>query len=157
MRIRSVTMVGCAVFLLTLAGCPGGGTDAPEELVPAQGTVTLDGEPLAGASVMFGGVSVGETDANGHYELTYQGKEKGVPPGEHAVVIERWVMPDGSVYKSQEEMSPMMAGAEQQLPARYSAISETQLKATVPAGGGTIDFELTSEPHSAPAAGTQEP
>ena len=143
MRTRSVMLLGLAVLLSALAGCAGESSDAPQ-LVPVDGTVKLDGEPLAGASVMFGGVSVGETDANGHYELTYQGKEKGVPAGEHSVVVERWVMPDGSVYKSEEAMSPSAAGATQELPARYSDMATTEITKTVPEGGGTIDIELTS-------------
>jgi hypothetical protein len=44
-------------------------------------------------------------------------------------------------YKS-AEMSPKDAGAKQEIPAKYSDMNATELKATVPAGGGTIDFEL---------------
>jgi hypothetical protein len=141
MRIHSVTTAGCAVLLLVLAGCPGGPAREPLELVPVEGTVTLGGDPLVGASVMFGGISVGETDANGHYELA-QGDRKGCAVGEHQVVIEKWVMPDGSVYRSDEGISPMDAGATQQLPPKYASTELSELTATVPEGGGKIDFEL---------------
>ncbi len=144
MRIHSVTVFGCVVMLLTLAGCPSADTRPEVELVPVDGTVTLDGQPLAGASVMFGGGSaMGETDANGHYELA-RGDRKGAPLGDHTVLIEKWVTEDGSPYKS-NEMSPMDAGAKQEIPAKYSNGESTELKATVPAGGGAIDFELKSE------------
>jgi hypothetical protein len=63
--------------------------------------------------------------------------------GEYQVIIEKWVMPDGSLYKS-ADMSPMDAGAKQEIPAKYSNMESTELKASVSAGGGTIDFELTS-------------
>ena len=152
MRIRSVTTVGCAVLLLVLAGCPTAPTREPLELVPVEGTVTLDGEPLVGASVMFGGISVGETDANGHYELA-QGERKGCAVGEHQVVIEKWVMPDGSVYRDTEGISPFDAGATQELPPKYASVELSELKGTVPEGGGTVDFELESGSSSpAPAA-----
>ncbi len=144
MRIHSVTVFSCAVMLLTLAGCPSASTRPEVELVPVDGTVTMDGEPLAGASVMFGGGSaMGETDANGHYELA-RGDRKGVTVGDHTVVIEKWVTEDGSPYKS-DEVSPMEANAKQEIPAKYSNGETTELKATVPAAGGTIDFELKSE------------
>lgn len=157
MRIHSVTVLSCALFLLTLAGCPGSVTVEKPDLVPVEGTITLDGEPLVGASVMFGGVSVGHTDANGHYELSYQGTDKGAPAGPHVVVVEKWVMPDGSVYQDTEGISPMEAGATQQLPLRYAHTEHSQLKETVPAGGGTIDLELTSEPDSpSGAVGTED-
>ena len=144
MRIRSVTLCSCALSLLVLAGCTGGGVPAGPDPVPVEGTVTLDGEPLAGASVMFGGEAFGETDANGRYVLS-KGDKKGVPPGGYSVVIEKWLTPDGAPYRSAEGISPMDAGATQELPPRYSNPELTELKATVPDGGGKIDFELKSD------------
>lgn len=142
MRIHSVALYVCALLLFASAGC----TPSKEgpKLVPVQGTVTMDGKPLAGASVMFGGgVAFGETNASGHYELS-QGEKKGIPAGEYKVVIEKWTNPDGSVYKS-AGISPMEAGAKQEIPARYSHPEQSELKKTVPEAGGTIDFELTSK------------
>ena len=115
----------------------------------------MDGQPLEGASVMFGGVSMGETDANGHYELA-QGEKKGVPAGDYQVVVEKWVNPDGSVYRDEEGISPMEAGVTQLIPPQYSVMESTELNATVPAEGGTFDFELTSgakSPAAAPGTG----
>lgn len=142
MRIHSVGWCVCSLLLLALTGCPAGREEP--KLVPVQGTVTMDGKPLAGASVMFGGVAFGETNASGHYELG-RGEKKGVPPGEYTVVIEKWTMPDGSAYRNAEGVSPMEAGAKQELPARYSNTEQSELKKTVPEAGGTIDFELTSK------------
>ena len=144
MQIRSVAVSVCVVLFIGLAGCPGPSSRPEVELVPVDGTVTMDGKPLAGASVMFGeGAAVGETDANGHYELA-RGNQKGCPVGDFQVVVEKWVMDDGSPYKS-AEMSPKDAGAKQEIPAKYSDMNATELKATVPVGGGTIDFELKPE------------
>jgi len=141
MRIHSTVVLGCALLVLSLAGCSSGSSRPDVELVPVEGVVTLGGEPLAGASVMFGGVAMGETDAEGRYELS-QGTKKGVPVGEYQVVIEKWVMPDGSLYRSDEGISPMDSGATQEIPPKYSNMEMTELKATVPAGGGKVDFEL---------------
>jgi hypothetical protein len=54
MQIRSVAVSVCVVLLVALAGCPGPSSRPEVELVPVDGTVTMDGQPLAGASVMFG-------------------------------------------------------------------------------------------------------
>lgn len=141
MRIHSIVVLVCAVLVLTVAGCSSGSSSPPVELVPVEGMVTLGGEPLVGASVMFGGDAMGETDAQGHYELS-RGDRKGVPVGEYQVVVEKWVMPDGSLYKNDEGISPIDSGAKQEVPRKYSNMETTELKATVPAGGGKIDFEL---------------
>jgi hypothetical protein len=74
-----------------------------------------------------------------------QGEKKGVPPGEYMVTIEKWVTADGSPYRSAEGISPMEAGATQQIPPRYSNPEQTELKATVPESGGKFDFELKSQ------------
>ena len=153
MRIQSVGLVTCAILLLALAGCPGGGGEDLPDLVPAGGTVTLDGEPLSGASVVFVPVGTtpgrgcsGLTDASGHFEIVADAENKGAPVGEFQVVINKWVMEDGSDFQSAEGLSPMEAGAEELLPPKYSSEAETELKATVPAGGSdSISFELSSE------------
>ncbi len=142
MRIHSVALCICSLLLPALAGCPSGPVEP--KLVPVQGTITMDGQPLVGASIMFGGVAFGETDANGRYELG-RGEKKGAPAGEYMVVIEKWTKPDGSVYRSAEGISPMDAGATQQIPTRYSHPEQSELKKTVPDSGGTIDFELKSK------------
>lgn len=141
MRILSVALLMCALPFLAVAGCGTPKAEGPE-LAPVSGTVKLDGKPLAEASVVFSRLYRGTTDANGHYELT-SGDKKGAPVGEHQVVCEKWVMADGSLYKGEE--SPMTAGAKQLLPPRYSDDAATELKANVPAGGGTFDFDLQSK------------
>jgi len=138
--------------LLTLTGCPdSGGVETPD-LVPVSGTVKLDGEPVEGVSVMFGSAGVGESDANGRYELVFQGgSDEGVPVGDYTVTCEKWVMPDGSLFKSStgdggEVISPEMADAKLAIPAAYRAEDTSRLTATVPAGGSdSIDIELASE------------
>jgi len=144
MRIVGGVLCTCALVLLCLTGCGGKGAIKTPDLVPVEGTITMDDKPLAGASVMLGtGSAFGETDANGHYVLKAHGGKTGAPVGDFKVVVEKWVNPDGSVYRSTEGISPMDAGARQLIPPQYSNTEKTELKATVPAGGAkNIDFAL---------------
>jgi len=121
------------VLLLSLlgawiAGCSQG--DRPE-LAEATGTITLDGKPLAGATVLFrpsegGRPSRGFTDDSGRYELTYIRDIKGAQLGSHQVII-----------TTATEQQP-----EERLPGRYN--QATTLTAEVQAGSGSHDFELSS-------------
>jgi hypothetical protein len=132
------------VSLLT-AGC--GGSEG--ELAPVQGTVTLDGEPLAGAKVEFdlkpeeitygkseGSTSYGKTDAQGRYTLEHTHEQEGALIGKHVVRI------------TTREMTVDESGKEvlvpERLPPRYNLNSE--LTAEVEPGSNTIDFDLTLEP-----------
>lgn len=70
-----------------LAGCGG-------RLVPVAGTVTLDGEPVAGAKVTFipagsGIPATGSTDAAGRYELRIGTGRTGVPRGRYGVTVSK--------------------------------------------------------------------
>src|SRR5262245_31792909 len=57
------------------------------------GTVTMDGQPVANATVIFDGANAGEpaafgrTDSSGKYELYYSRGHKGTTIGEHVVHI----------------------------------------------------------------------
>ena len=80
-------------LLLTLVGCGG------ENYAPVSGTVTLDGEPLADAKLIFepigdasgtaaGKVSYGRTDTAGHFTLTCPvAATAGAAVGEHRVRV----------------------------------------------------------------------
>ncbi|MDY3554606.1 hypothetical protein R5W24_003732 [Gemmata sp. JC717] len=126
----------CAAALFGAAGCGGGGP------VSVSGAVTLDGQPVEGASVSFtpaagdgGGVggSYGKTDAQGRYALkTVIGDRGGAVPGKHKVTI--------SLSKP-DPKSP--EGAEKNLiPAKYNTKSD--LTFDVPTGGtDKADFVLT--------------
>lgn len=145
--------LGVSGLSLSVAGGCGGKSDAGlPKLVPVSGTVTLDGKPLAGAMVSFlpvgatrGRMCYGATGADGRYELIYDDKHKGAPEGEFAVLCNKWVMPNGSDFPRDSKVSPMDSGARELLPPRYSLDGTSELKATVPAGGGKIDFKLTSK------------
>ncbi len=118
-----------AAAALMWSGCGRG--DRPN-LGKVRGIVTLDGKPLAGASVHFdpGTVrgSTGITGPDGGYELVYIRDTMGAAVGEHTVRI-----------RTQTETTPEV------LPPRYHA--QSTLTATVTAGRNEINFPLTSQPH----------
>lgn len=100
-----------------------------------KGTVTLNGQPLAQATVGFehfedGSICLGATDKSGRYELFTQRADAapGAALGEHRVRIEKPLI-------SKE-------GAKEMLPSRYNA--STDLTADVKPGENEINFDLTS-------------
>lgn len=129
-RLMSVILgLFASSFLL---GCGDRPTDVPT-LGMVQGTVTLDGAPLAGAIVLFepktsGAASSGATKEDGKYTLIYSASEDGAVIGEHTVRITRQEM----------DMGP------ETLPAVYNARST--LTATVNAGKNELNFALESKP-----------
>ncbi len=72
---------------LLLAGCGKGGP----EIASVKGKVTMDGTPLANASVVFvpehGRPAGGRTDSDGNYELTFTSGRMGTMPGKNKVKI----------------------------------------------------------------------
>ena len=153
---RGWVLVIVTVWCATFGGCSKG-KEIPTDLVPVTGTVTLDGEPVAGALVTYiptgtktEGVfdAAGETDEQGKYKLmTSEGQAEGATPGEYRVVISKLVKADGSTAKPTKDKSPMqlmLEGAKEVVHPDYSDLAFSKLKATVPQGGGTNDFPLNS-------------
>jgi len=133
-------------FALVLSGC--GGSD----LGSVSGTVTLDGNPLAGAQVMFmpvggGGVSTGETDSAGKYTLICADGSQGAVIGAHTVSIELIEEEDTGDGTGEDESE---ASGEGLVPARYN--EETELKADVQAGSNTFNFDLETGASSTESA-----
>jgi 5-hydroxyisourate hydrolase-like protein (transthyretin family) len=89
-RWRPVVGLGAASCLFALAaGC--GRNDRPWEVVPVSGTVTYQGQPVAGVTVEFepesGRPSQGLTDENGRFVLNYTIHENGAQVGTHKVTF----------------------------------------------------------------------
>lgn len=126
--------------LIAITGC-GGGADVPD-LGRVTGTITLDGDPLDGATVEFvpqsGRPSSAITDDNGYYTLRYSATTNGALPGKHNVSIRS--ARDGV---SAEGEQAGVEGRKELLPERYHEKSE--LVFTVEPGANTADFDLTSD------------
>jgi hypothetical protein len=119
----------CVAVLLSAAGC---GRGPRPELGLVEGKVTLDGRPLAEATVRFtprgpGRTAEGVTDSAGRYRLHYLRNIPGANVDRHAV----WIT------TARED-----AGRVESLPPRYHRRS--QLEAVVRPGPNTIDFPLES-------------
>ena len=130
LRIRCLAVVGL-VLMVFVAGCSNSSGNLPN-LAPVSGTVTLGGQPLSKASVLFesakGQGAYGTTDENGRYELRFSGSTMGADIGVNTVRITTVLdHPTGPDYKDP-------------IPARYNKASE--LKVTVQAGANTHDFAL---------------
>jgi hypothetical protein len=125
---RGASVLTIAISLL---GC-GGRSD----LAAVRGKVTLDGQPLASAFVVFsptshGTTSYGRTDGGGNYEMMFTDNEKGAWIGENLVRISTADLDRGGG-----------AGPKERVPMVYN--QETTLKADVKRGSNTFDFELKS-------------
>jgi hypothetical protein len=148
--------VSYGLRLLSLALLFGCNTGQPgPKLVPAGGTVTLDGKPLGAADVMFvpqdetkGQGGAARTDATGKFELLSQDrKKKGAAVGSYRVIISKLVKPDGTDFIPDPNSGPMDTGGfKELLPATYSDPNQTSLTAEVPDGGAAgLEFKLKSK------------
>jgi len=144
-RLASCAAVLLAVVALCLSGC---GSSDGYTLVPVSGMITLDGQPLAGATVSFqrsgGEATVGPgsgavTDASGKYELktAEANSHPGAVVGMHVVRI-TGVQDQRDA--SDDTQHPLVKDP---VPLRYR---DPGLNFDVPADGtDKANFELTSQ------------
>ena len=141
---------------LPLLGC-GGDPNVPE-LGYVEGTVKLDGKPLANVVLTFqpdkARPSYGKTNDEGWYELTYTDEYSGATIGTHTVRIssadsdagdegdyEGDYEEDGGDYEGGEENETESRG--EKIPAKYN--QQTELIVDVESGDNVLDFDLKSE------------
>lgn len=157
-RISVSLCFWCALGLL--AGC---GDSGPRR-VAVEGTVTLDGKPLAHKGLMFipqpgtpGNGAADTTDKDGKYSLVAVvfGSTRdmpGIPPGRYRVIVYEPLIPIADESGAAAEdggPAPAVApnfGRISQVPAIYSSPDTTPLVLDVPESGGALDVELASKP-----------
>jgi hypothetical protein len=125
---------GRRLFILALTLLAGCGSSA--DLAEVEGQVTLDGQALPNAFVVFaptakGTTSYGRTDSSGRYEMMFTDREPGAWIGENLVRVSTGDVGAGGG-----------AGPKERVPAAYN--QNTTLKADVKSGKNTFDFELKS-------------
>lgn len=173
---RTAILLGSVLMLTAVVGC---GRSSYPDLAGVEGTVTLDGKPVADASVTFvpadGRSSSGRTDQDGRYTLSYKKNLPGAVIGEHLVKITKLVEEDSPAAKSYAEMMNARQKALDErsgfipdedsgyesgqlvidrprvnlVPDRYGG-QESELHALVEATGNTIDFKLVSAEEAQP-------
>ena len=133
---------GCLCLLIALAAAVGCGPKGPR-LALIKGTVTLDGEPLKGASVEFRPLtaagspsySIENTDADGHFAMGYTADRAGVLPGKYKVSISTvW---DEMLENGRTKRHP------ERVPRKYN--ERTELEVDVVAGKHDMPFDLSSK------------
>jgi len=133
------------VALVSVSGCG----EAPK-FAPVSGVVTLNGKPLANATVAFapiakegsidaGDGSAGKTNAQGEYTLTTSRRVPGAMVGKHRVRISVLAQQVG---ESDQRPPPGGWPLKDKIPARYNG--ETTLTFDVVPGPNKADFDLKS-------------
>ena len=116
------------LLLMTCAGCGG----SKPNVGTVHGRVTLDGQALPNASVVFSASgnspSGGKTDKDGNYELIYRRGIMGAAIGTNRVSILE---------------DTLVTHKPQRVPTRYN--QESELEREVKPGDNVIDFDLTTE------------
>ncbi|HID78326.1 MAG TPA: carboxypeptidase regulatory-like domain-containing protein [Planctomycetaceae bacterium] len=154
-----------AFFAFILAGCGAGTGTLETEYV--EGVVTLDGKPVAGATVTFQPVTAGQgmaatgvTDEQGKYTLTAVGAEgvevepgAGTLPGEYYVGVVK-IEIEGELTQEEaeekgiefEESVPLPSEGKITyiVPQRYNSPRQSGIQVTVEKGENVIPIELTS-------------
>ncbi len=148
-----------AVVALVATGCG----ERMLEVDYVEGVVTLDGEPVPGASLVFqpvtegaGMSAYGMTDEQGRYRVTAVGTSETKAPtlggtlaGEYHVGVSLMIVDYGMTDEEMEALheagKQLPIGTEKEIvPARYNRPSMSGIRATVEPGRNTIDIELTT-------------
>jgi hypothetical protein len=126
------------ITLLAL-GCGEGGSDL--DLNEVSGTVTMDGQPLPDARVIFtpkggGRPAYGMTDDSGNYTLQFTSTGEGAQAGEYIVMISTFIGPE-----QDPDTGLMTEPVPEKVPQTY--VRNSTLTATVPSE--SYNFDLKSD------------
>ncbi len=104
--IGRVSMVSSLLLCLASMGCSNSGPTPPDpkRVIPAHGSVTLNGEPVQGVSVVFhrtqpekpGDIptlSSGLTQEDGSFKVKTYGQNDGIPPGDYSIAFKKPIRP----------------------------------------------------------------
>jgi len=146
------TLLLCLPLLAitTTSGC--GGRSLPKT-VPAEGVVTLDGNPVADATLTFISEShiyhsTGNTNAEGKFAMRAFPEKTGAVPGSYKVEISKSVQGTASSTNPDE---PVTLNLRNELPGKYASMVTSGLTASVSEEGSSK--LLKSLPVAPPALG----
>lgn len=132
-----VTGTALVLWLAVVCGCGSGSGGSNGDLVPAIGKVTLNGQPLAGATLNLipqegvkgkGGYAV--SGADGSFAFQISPEEPGVAAGKYVLVARKFTMPDGSAVP--DGASAANSGAINALPPQYADPGMSKLFVSFP-------------------------
>jgi hypothetical protein len=149
LRTRGVALA--ALLVAALAGCGGKG------ITPVRGVVTLEGQPVAGATVLFmpedeneGHPATGFTSSDGTFQLMTYKANDGALPGTYHVLIrkteaaqDQYAAERTAKERAKGKFEDKVAHKNQkaELPEAYARFDKTPLRCTVPATGA-VTFDL---------------
>ncbi len=162
-KIQRLLLLGLAACVVAVMGCGGPPTLSTEYV---EGVVTLDGQPVAEATVTFvpvtegqGAPATGMTNQQGVYKLTatVTGElaatpEAGTLPGEYFVGVMKNVVETRMSQEEAEQAGVEYVPAAEEaapkitfvVPQKYNVPRESGIKVTVQAGTNNLPIELTS-------------
>lgn len=142
----------CLIALLAALGCTGDPSSKSTDIVPATGTVTVNGKPAEGVQVTLISSNKNEmnafgiSDAEGNFSCQQGPDRPGVPPGTYKVICTQLLLPDGSPLGKDASLSDFRR-AVNRLPIVYSVIDSTPIKPIelAPSGASTIEIAITAK------------
>lgn len=146
-RFTGRALVGLGLLLPTIAGCNAKGVDTRPRRVPFSATVTLDGAPIEGATVVLapegsdGRAASGMTDAQGSVVFTTFDARDGAVPARYSVAISKTEFPDGVPltaedpnYDPRTAVAAVAKGAKELVPVKYKSPATSGLTVEVKDG-----------------------
>ena len=121
-------------------------------IVPAKGVVTHDGQPLAGANIVFlpktgTHTAFSTTDEQGKFQLTTFDADDGAVAGDYDITVTHLVIENDADPRDPEHLPPLHHAEYSLIPEHYYDRAKSGLTATIPAEGiETLAIELTGKP-----------
>jgi hypothetical protein len=137
----SLTLLRLTILSIVLAGC-----GRKDNLLPVKGMLTLDGKPLAGATVILipqgltGKSACGTAAGDGSFQLATSGRD-GALPGDYTVIVgvaaleQRGGDPGKGEAAARRRMGTQASPAALSIPSVYGNASTSPLRCTVPVTG----------------------
>jgi hypothetical protein len=142
------------VALLIALGCAGKDRwqAGRPPIVPAAGVVTHDGQPLAGANVVFlpksgSHTAFARTDEQGKFQLTTFDSGDGAVAGDYDVTVTHLVIENDADPRDPEHLPPLHHAEYSLIPEHYYDRAKSGLTATVPPKGSeSLHVALAGKP-----------
>jgi hypothetical protein len=140
------------VAVATTAGCGGGGdkwSESRPAVVPAEGTLTYQGKPVEGATIVLAPDPPGEgkygasamTDSSGNFQLSAFPPEPGAVPGNYKVTVAKTETPVPSNDPAAHDLPASATQTKYLIPQKFNSPDTSGLKVEIPAAGKT-DIKL---------------